>query len=146
MNKIIEKNEEDNNSQGSNNTLTSNSDNVNENNKRVKRTRNRPSKAERFCEEREELIKELEKMMGLYEHLFTHWRCDEMFNRRSKRSIIIHPRNVLSLLKHFWCAPEKQQHCFSWVSSSLVFKQTFLILSQELIKSRLMVSTSDKSS
>jgi hypothetical protein len=91
----IEKNEEDNNSQGSpkkinlslfsgapenslefswesNNTLTSNSDNVNENNKRVKRTRNRPSKAERYVEEREELIKELEKMMGLYEHLFTH--------------------------------------------------------------------------
>lgn len=57
MNKIIEN--EDNNSQGSNNTLTSNSDNVNENNKRVKRTRNRPSKAERFVEEREELIKEL---------------------------------------------------------------------------------------
>jgi hypothetical protein len=39
MNKIIEN--EDNNSQGSNNTLTSNSENVNENNKRVKRTRNR---------------------------------------------------------------------------------------------------------
>jgi hypothetical protein len=30
-------------------------------------TRNRPSKAERFSEEREELIKELEKMMGLTE-------------------------------------------------------------------------------
>ena len=47
MNKIIEN--EDNNSQGSNNTLTSNSDNVNENNKRVKRTRNRlPRKFNKF--------------------------------------------------------------------------------------------------
>lgn len=63
MNKIIEN--EDNNSQGSNNSLTSNSENPNENNKRVKRTRNRPSKAERFSEEREELIKELNKMIGL---------------------------------------------------------------------------------
>lgn len=91
MNKIIEN--EDNNSQGSNNSLTSNSDtqdfisslneeiksgahqkfidnkflgcNTNENNKRVKRTRNRPSKAERFSEEREELIKELSKIIGL---------------------------------------------------------------------------------
>ena len=67
MNKIIEN--EDNNSQGSNNTLTSNSDNVNENNKREKRTRNRPSKAERYSEEREELLKELEKMMGLTEEV-----------------------------------------------------------------------------
>lgn len=66
MNKIIE---EDNNSQGSNNTLTSNSDNINDNKKREKRTRNRPSKAERYTEEREELIKELEKMMGLTEEV-----------------------------------------------------------------------------
>ena len=94
MNKIKNINEEDNNSQVSNNTLTSNSDNKNENKKREKRTRKRPSKAERFVEEREELIKELERMMGLYEHLFTHWRCVEMFNRRGKRSIIIHPRNL----------------------------------------------------
>ena len=38
---------------------------MNENNKRVKRTRNRPSKAERYSEEREELVKELNKMIGL---------------------------------------------------------------------------------
>jgi hypothetical protein len=69
MNIIIE---EDNKSQCSNNSLTSNSENVNENNKREKRTRNRSSKAERYNEERAELVKELEKMMGLYEHLFTH--------------------------------------------------------------------------
>jgi hypothetical protein len=37
--------------------------------KREKRTRNRPSKAERFVEEREELIKELEKKMGLTEEV-----------------------------------------------------------------------------
>ena len=60
MNKI-----EDNNSEGN----TSNSDNINMNGKREKRTRNRPSKAERFSEEREELIKELEKKMGLTEEV-----------------------------------------------------------------------------
>jgi hypothetical protein len=48
---------------------TSNSENPNENNKRVKRTRNRPSKAERFSEEREKLIKELERMIGLTEEV-----------------------------------------------------------------------------
>ena len=48
---------------------TSNSDNVNENGKREKRTRNRPSKAERYTEEREELIKELESKMGLTEEI-----------------------------------------------------------------------------
>ena len=68
MNKIKDINE-DNNSQVSNNTLTSNSENPNENNKRGKRTRNRPSKAERYSEEREKLIKELEKMMGLTEEV-----------------------------------------------------------------------------
>ena len=67
MNKKIEN--EDNNSQGSNNSLTSNSENPNENNKRVKRTRNRPSKAERYTQEREKLIKELERMMGLTEEV-----------------------------------------------------------------------------
>ena len=47
MNKIIEY--EDNNSQGSNNSLTSNSENPNENNKREKRTRNRlPRKFSKF--------------------------------------------------------------------------------------------------
>jgi hypothetical protein len=62
MNKI-EENKNENDSQGN----TSNSDNYNENGKREKRTRNRPSKAERFSGERDELIKELEKKMGLTE-------------------------------------------------------------------------------
>lgn len=61
MNKIIV-NEE-------NNSLRSNSENPNENNKIVKRTRNRPSKAERYTEERVELIKELENKMGLTEEV-----------------------------------------------------------------------------
>jgi hypothetical protein len=61
MNKIIEDNE----SQGN----TSNSDNVNDNGKREKMTRNRKSKAERFMEEREEIIKELEQKMGLKEDI-----------------------------------------------------------------------------
>jgi hypothetical protein len=64
MNKISENNNE-NESQGN----TSNSDNINENGKREKRTRNRPSKAERFGEEREELVKELEKRIGLTEEI-----------------------------------------------------------------------------
>lgn len=63
MNKIEENNE--NISEGN----TSNSENVNENNKREKRTRNRPSKSERFSEEREELVKELERKMGLTEEV-----------------------------------------------------------------------------
>jgi hypothetical protein len=62
MNKKEEINNE-NESQGN----TSNSDNVNENGKRMKKTRNRPCKAERFSEERAELVKELEKKMGLTE-------------------------------------------------------------------------------
>ena len=45
----------------------SNEDSSNENVKREKRTRNRPSKSERYVNEREELIKELEKKMGLTE-------------------------------------------------------------------------------
>lgn len=61
MNNIIENDE--------NNSITSNSETPNENKKRVKRTRNRPSKAERYNGEREELIKELEKMMGLTEEV-----------------------------------------------------------------------------
>ncbi len=101
MNKIIE---EDNNSQGSNNTLTSNSDNTNENNKRVKRTRNRPSKAERFSEEREELIKELEKMMGLTEEvrgvLLYDLNRNEELKEYLKNKIPeirkLHPRNYIT--------------------------------------------------
>lgn len=64
MNKI-----EDNNNETDSQGNTSNSDNVNENNKREKRTRNRPSKSERFSEEREELVKELERRMGLTEEV-----------------------------------------------------------------------------
>ena len=50
-----------------NNSLenTSNSESSNMNEKIEKRTRNRPSKSKRFVEEREKLIKELEKKIGL---------------------------------------------------------------------------------
>ncbi len=65
MNKIIEKNEEDNNSQGSNNTLTSNSDNVNENNKRVKRTRNKLTKKDQFINERDEIKKKIYEILKI---------------------------------------------------------------------------------
>jgi hypothetical protein len=64
MNKKEEINN-DNNSEGN----TSNSDNVNDNNKREKRTRNRPSKADRFSQEREELVKELEKNLETNEYI-----------------------------------------------------------------------------
>ena len=60
MNKIEENNNE-NESQGN----TSNSDNVNENGKRMKRTRIRPCKAERFSEDREKLILILNGLTGL---------------------------------------------------------------------------------
>jgi hypothetical protein len=63
MNKIIEN--EDNNSQGSNNTLTSNSDNVNENNKRCKK---RSTKKELFRNEREEIINKINNLLGITEN------------------------------------------------------------------------------
>jgi len=58
---------EDNNSQNSNNSTTSNNSNVNENKKREKRTRIRPSKAERYSKEREEFVKELNILTGINE-------------------------------------------------------------------------------
>jgi len=60
MNKIIE----DNVSQDSNNTLTSNSENVNENDKRCKK---RSTKKEKYREEREKFIQELNKILGVDE-------------------------------------------------------------------------------
>lgn len=68
MNKIKDINDEDNNSQGSNNsnnTLTSNSDNINENNKRSKK---RSTKKEKYYNEREEIIKELNEIIGINEN------------------------------------------------------------------------------
>ena len=56
MNKL----EEDNNSLEN----TSNDDNPNNNGKRDKKTRNRPCKSEKFVEEREELIKILNNLIG----------------------------------------------------------------------------------
>ena len=47
---------------------SSGSDNINENGKRVKKTRNRPCKNQKFEKEREELIKELENIIGLNEN------------------------------------------------------------------------------
>jgi hypothetical protein len=63
----MNKQDEYNNDNESINSLgnTSNSDNCNENGKREKKTRNRPSKAERFVEEREELILRLNEIIGL---------------------------------------------------------------------------------
>ena len=61
MNNIIE---EDNKSEGSNNSLTSNSDNINENKKRCKK---RSTKKELYQEERNEIIKELNEIIGINE-------------------------------------------------------------------------------
>ncbi len=55
-------NKPDNDSNGGN---TSNSDNPNENGKRMKKTRNRPCKDERFAKEREEIILSLNNIIGL---------------------------------------------------------------------------------
>jgi hypothetical protein len=62
MSNTIESEKTDNESVGTN---TSNSDIPNINNKREKRTRNRPSKSERYTQEREELIEELNILIGL---------------------------------------------------------------------------------
>ncbi len=51
------------------NNESQNSDNINENGKREKMSRNRLCKAERFSEEREELLKELEKRIGLTDEI-----------------------------------------------------------------------------
>jgi len=48
---------------------SSGSDNINENEKRVKKTGNRPCKSERFEKEREELIKNIETKIGLTEEI-----------------------------------------------------------------------------
>ncbi len=60
-------NKQDNDSNGN----TSNSDNVNDNGKRAKTTRNRPCKSERFEKEREELIKEINNIIGLTDKDFS---------------------------------------------------------------------------
>lgn len=60
MNKI-----EDNNSQESNNSITSNSDNVNMNGKREKK---RSTKKELYRQEREEIIKELNEILKINEN------------------------------------------------------------------------------
>ena len=46
---------------------SSGSDNINENEKRVKKTRNRSCKSERFQDSREEIIKELNNIIGITE-------------------------------------------------------------------------------
>ena len=52
-----------------NNSMDKNSDNNSSNEKREIRSRNRPCKSERYTEEREKLIKELEKKIGLTEEI-----------------------------------------------------------------------------
>lgn len=65
MNKMIE---EENNSQCSNNTLTSNSDNVNENGKRDKRRgKKRSTKKEMYREERQKIIEKINLLLEINE-------------------------------------------------------------------------------
>ena len=97
MNKIIENEDaqenlsykfsgarRDNNSQGSNNSLTSNSDNVNENNKRCKR---RSTKKEMYKEEREEFMKELNKILGIDENNNNVYKCEIETNKEFEKYI-----------------------------------------------------------
>jgi hypothetical protein len=78
MNKVIEENE----SQGN----TSNSDNMNENGKRCKRTRNRLTKKQQFTVERQELIMELNNILGVTEDkkniiLYDVEKSEEIYNK-----------------------------------------------------------------
>lgn len=118
MNKI-----EDNNSQESNNSLTSNSDtqdfissdeeiksgahqkfignkflgcNVNMNGKREKRTRISPSKAERYLVEREELIKDLNNLTGINDK--NHMILYELNNNEKLKEKI---RELVPLIKKY---------------------------------------------
>lgn len=92
MNKVVEENE----SQGN----TSNSDNVNDNGKRQKRTRNRPCKNERYENERKELIKELERLMGLSEGVRGVLLYDLEHNEELKSYLI---EKVAEIKKMFKC-------------------------------------------
>lgn len=80
MNKIME----DNNSQGSNNSLTSNSENTNENNKRSKK---RSTKKEKYETEREEFIKELNKILGIDENNNYVYKCEIETNKEFEKYI-----------------------------------------------------------
>ncbi len=95
MNKIIEN--EDDNSQGSNNTLTSNSDNVNENNKRCKK---RSTKKEMYNEEREKFIQELNKILGIDEKNNEIFLYDLERNEKVKEFL---KNNILNIQKYYKC-------------------------------------------
>lgn len=82
MNNIIEN--EENKSQDSNNSLTSNSDNINENNKRCKK---RSTKKEMYEEEREEFIKELNKILGIDEINNYVYKCEIETNEEFEKYI-----------------------------------------------------------
>jgi hypothetical protein len=92
MNKVVEEND----SQGN----TTNSDNINDNNKRQKRTRNRPCKNERYENERKELIKELERLMGLSEGVRGVLLYDLEHNEELKSYLI---EKVHEIKKMFKC-------------------------------------------
>lgn len=93
MNKIIEN---DNNSQGSNNTLTSNSSNANENKKRCKK---RSTKKELYREEREVFIKELNKIIGIGEN---NQICLYDLERNDKAKDFL-KNNILNIQKYYKC-------------------------------------------
>lgn len=92
MNKIME----DNNSQGSNNSLTSNSENINENNKRCKK---RSTKKEMYREEREEIIKKLNEIIGINKNneIFLY---DLERNEKVKDFL---KNNILNVQKYYKC-------------------------------------------
>ena len=94
MNKIIEN--EDNNSQGSNNTLTSNSDNVNENKKRCKK---RSTKKEMYEEEREKFIQELNKILGVDENNNYVYKCEIETNKEFEKYIKDHMVEIRRMWK-----------------------------------------------
>ena len=92
MNKIIE---ECNKSQDSNNSLTSNSENPNENNKRCKK---RSTKKEMYREEREEFITELNKILGINENNNNVYKCEIETNEEFEKYI----KDNMDKIRRMW--------------------------------------------
>ena len=87
----------DNNSQGSNNSLTSNSENTNENNKRSKK---RSTKKEKYEIEREEFIKELNKILGINENNNYVYKCEIETNKEFEKYIKENMDKIRRMLLH----------------------------------------------
>lgn len=87
-------NKQDNDSNGN----TSNSDNVNDNGKRAKTTRNRPCKSEYYNEEREQIILELENLIGLTDIK----RNATLYELENNSKLINRLKELIPLIKKYY--------------------------------------------